>query len=94
MSSVQFFCQYLIAHLVLTTGWVRRKSDGSQSWKDYFRKGKGCRGQAAHFLLPLCELLVRCINCSFALDRQWLTLCRLLWHAVLLQWCPTAWQPG
>jgi hypothetical protein len=37
---------------------------------------------------------VRCINCSFALDRQWLTLCRLLWHAVLLQWCPTAWQPG
>lgn len=38
MSSVQFFCQYLIAHLVLTTGWVRRKSDGSQSWKDYFRK--------------------------------------------------------
>ncbi len=39
MSSVQFFFQHLIARAVLLTGLVHRKSDGSQSWNDYFRKG-------------------------------------------------------
>lgn len=39
MSSTQFFFQHIIARTVLVLGWVRRKSDGSQSWRDYFRKG-------------------------------------------------------
>ena len=39
MSSCQFFFQHLIARAVLMSGLVGRKSDGSQSWQDYFRKG-------------------------------------------------------
>ena len=39
MSSVQFFFQHLIARAVLLTGMVKRKSDGSLSWRDYLRKG-------------------------------------------------------
>lgn len=31
--------QHLIARAVLGLGWVQRKSDGSQSWHDYLRKG-------------------------------------------------------
>lgn len=39
MSSLQFFCQHIIARSLLVTGLVKRKSDGSQSWRDYARKG-------------------------------------------------------
>lgn len=39
MSGTQFMFQHLIARAVLALGWVQRKSDGSQSWHDYLRKG-------------------------------------------------------
>lgn len=39
LSSLQFFCQHIIARSLLMTGLVRRRSDGSQSWRDYARKG-------------------------------------------------------
>lgn len=39
MSGTQFLFQHLIARAVLALGWVKRKSDGSQSWHDYLRKG-------------------------------------------------------
>lgn len=44
MSSTQFFFQHLIARGVLLAGWAARKQDGSQSWRDYFRKGAGGLG--------------------------------------------------
>ncbi|KAL4448483.1 hypothetical protein ABPG75_005702 [Micractinium tetrahymenae] len=38
LSSLQFFCQHIIARSLLVTGLVKRKSDGSQSWREYARK--------------------------------------------------------
>ncbi|KAL4438191.1 hypothetical protein ABPG77_010552 [Micractinium sp. CCAP 211/92] len=38
LSSLQFFCQHIIARSLLMTGLVKRRSDGSQSWRDYARK--------------------------------------------------------
>lgn len=41
LSSLQFFCQHIIARSLLVTGLVKRRSDGSQSWREYARKGEG-----------------------------------------------------
>lgn len=52
MSSTQFFFQHLIARGVLLAGLARRKADGSQSWRDYFRKGARAGGRQLGLPLP------------------------------------------
>lgn len=38
MSSLQFFCQHLLARLMIFAGWVSPRQDASVTWKEYFVK--------------------------------------------------------
>lgn len=108
MSSVQFFCQFVIAHALLMSGWVRRKSDGSQSWRDYARKGGAlpgvlrqlsrlCRAAASGGAEPhpSCQLCQLCPSASTNLNTKTALAILAVSHTrpCIPPLCPTTTRP-